>query len=52
MSFFDNFPQETLVDLLKAYDSYISTAAAAGLLTTGWTPVCISEFYDCEYQNV
>lgn len=52
MSFFDNFPQETLVDLLKAYDSYISTAADAGLLTTGWTPVCVQEFYECEYENV
>ena len=52
MSLYDNFPQETLVDLLRAYDSYIITAADAGLLTTGWTPVSVEEFYDHEYQNV
>lgn len=52
MSFYDNFKQEDLADLLRAYDSYISTAADAGLLTTGWTPVCVAEFYDTEYQNV
>lgn len=52
MSIYDNFKQEDLVDLLKAYDSYVSTAADAGLLTSGWTPVCVEEFYDNEYQNV
>lgn len=52
MSFYDNLPQATLADLLRAYDCYISTAADAGLLTTGWTPVCVEEFYNCEYQNV
>ena len=52
MSLYDHFKQEDLVDLLKAYDSYISNAAEAGLLTTGWTPVCVEEFYQHEYQNV
>ena len=52
MSLYDNFNQKDLVDLLKAYDSYISNAAEAGLLTTGWTPVCVEEFYHHEYQNV
>lgn len=52
MNLYDNFKQEDLVDLLKAYDSYIATAADAGLLKTGWTPVCVEEFYENEYQNV
>lgn len=52
MYLYDHFPQEDLVDLLRAYDCYISTAADAGLLTTGWTPVCVEEFYENEYQNV
>ena len=52
MSLYDNFNQKDLVDLLKAYDSYISNAAEAGLLTTGWTLVCVEEFYHHEYQNV
>lgn len=52
MSVYDHFSQEALADLLRAYDCYISTAADAGLLTTGWTPVCVEEFYDHEYQEV
>ena len=52
MGFFDNFKQETLVDLLKAYDSYIATAADAGLFETGWIPVCVQEFYENEYQSM
>lgn len=52
MSLYENFNQKDLVDLLDAYDSYIATAVDAGLLNTGWTPVCVEEFYGSEYQNV
>ena len=52
MTNFDNLTKEELIDLLKAYDAYISTAADAGRLNTGWVPVCISEFFSGEYQDV
>lgn len=41
-----------LMDLINAYDAYIIAAADSGRLKTGWTPVCISEFYGCEYQDI
>ena len=52
MTNLDQLSKEELIDLLNAYDAYISTAADAGRLTTGWVPVCISEFFSCEYQDV
>ena len=52
MTNLDHLTKEELIDLLNAYDAYIVTAADAGLLKTGWVPVCISEFYNYEYQNV
>ncbi len=48
----EHLSKDELIDLLKAYDSYIIAAADSGRLSTGWTPVCISEFYSCEYQDV
>lgn len=48
----EQLSKEELVDLLKAYDAYITAAADAGRLTTGWVPVCIAEFYACEYQEI
>ena len=44
--------REQLAGLLSAYDSYIVTAFDARLPETGWTPVCVSEFYENEYRNV
>lgn len=49
---FENLTKDELIDLLKAYDSYIVAAADSGRLKTGWAPVCIAEFYSCEYQEV
>lgn len=48
----DRLKKDELIDLITAYDTYIATAASAGRLNTGWVPVCISEFYSCEYQDV
>lgn len=52
MGLYESLNKEELVDLLKAYDSYIIAAADSGRFKTGWVPVCISEFFNCEYQDV
>lgn len=52
MGLYENLNKEELVDLLKAYDSYIIAAADSGRLKTGWVPVCVSEFFNCEYQDI
>ncbi len=52
MGFLNELSRDELADLLRAYDCYISTATDAGLLTTGWEPVCLEEFYGSEYRNV
>jgi len=49
---YEHLTQEELIDLINAYDSYIMCAADAGMLVSGWTPVCIDEFYQHEYQEV
>jgi hypothetical protein len=43
--------QEELLNLLKCYDEYIQQANDDDSYKGGWQPVCISEFYDCEYQE-
>lgn len=52
MAIYDHLKQEELLDLLQAYDRYISEAADANVFRTGWVPVCIEEFYESEYQDV
>lgn len=49
---YSDLNQEDLLDLLTAYDNYIATAADAGLFSRGWTPVCMGEFFENEYQSV
>ena len=44
--------KETLLDLLHEYDLYIQDANEERKYEEGWYPVCISEFYDCEYQEI
>lgn len=52
MSFYNSLPQETLADLLRAYDSYIDSAVTAGLFQSGWKPACVEDFYHSEYQEI
>lgn len=49
---YGNLDHRNLLDLIHAYDLYISTAADADLFAQGWTPVCVEEFYENEYQSV
>jgi hypothetical protein len=44
--------KETLFDLLKQYDMYIQNANDDDRYSDGWYPVCISEFLNCEYQEI
>lgn len=44
--------KEELLDLLSEYDSYIQYANEENSFAEGWRPVCINEFYDCEYQEI
>ena len=44
--------KETLLDLLHEYDIYIQDANEERKYEEGWYPVCIKEFYDCEYQEI
>lgn len=52
MTNLEHLSKAELIDLLNAYDAYIIAAADSGRLKTGWVPVCVSEFFSCEYQDV
>ena len=41
-----------LIELLKEYDLYIQNANDENLYESGWFPVCINEFFDCEFQEI
>lgn len=43
--------KEELLELLKEYDEYIQEANDENRYADGWFPVCISEFYDNEYEE-
>ena len=47
----NNITAIELRKLLIAYDRYIQNANEENLYATGWMPVCISEFYDNEFQE-
>jgi hypothetical protein len=47
---FNNLDKDELAALLFAYDEYIQNANEDDRFSDGWYPVCISEFYDCEFQ--
>lgn len=42
---------EELSDVMYEYDLYIQNANDEDKYYTGWKPVCISEFYQCEYKK-
>lgn len=46
----DHLSKEELLDLLTRYDEYIQEANDDDRYSDGWYPVCLNEFYDCEYQ--
>lgn len=45
----EELSKEELLDLIDAYDRYIQNANDEDRYPDGWYPVCIHEFYDCEY---
>lgn len=47
----NNLRQHELIKLIESYDRYIQNANNEDLFSMGWIPVCISEYYDCEYQE-
>ena len=46
----DGLTREELIELIVAYDQYIQDANDENRYQDGWYPVCIEEFYDCEFQ--
>ncbi len=44
--------KKELYDFLCHYDIYIQDANEKDLYHEGWRPVCMGEFYDCEYQDI
>ena len=48
----ENLDKKTLCQLLRQYDAYIQDANEQNLYKEGWLPVCIDEFYDCEFQEI
>lgn len=46
----EDLSREELFSLLTAYNRYIQTANEENRYADGWYPVCISEFYDNEFQ--
>ena len=44
--------KKQLLDLMHHYDLYVQEANEENKYETGWLPVCINEFYDCEYQEI
>ena len=43
--------KEELIDLIRAYDSYIQYANDRQLYLDGWRPVCIEEFYYNDFEE-
>jgi hypothetical protein len=48
----NDLPKDELIDLIYEYDKYLEYARENDLFHTGWTPVCIAEFYDVEFSIV
>lgn len=44
--------EEELRYLIVCYDKYIQDANDNNRYRDGWFPVCIDEFYDCEFQEI
>ena len=48
----DDLGRDELIALIDAYDEYIQDANEERKYETGWMPVCVDEFYDCEFQEL
>lgn len=48
---FEELTKGELVKLLVSYDAYIQNANEGDYYTYGWYPVCISEYYDTDFQE-
>lgn len=46
----DDLSRDELITLIDAYDEYIQDANEERKYEIGWMPVCVDEFYDCEFQ--
>ena len=44
--------KEELLDVLITYDKYIQEANDDNRYRDGWLPVCINEFFDCDYLEM
>ena len=44
----DKMSRKALYSIIEDYDSYIQNANDLDWFRSGWRPVCIDEFYDCE----
>lgn len=42
--------RDELIELIKAYNSYIQDANDGELYSDGWKPVCVNEFYDNDFE--
>lgn len=47
----EELDKEELLALISAYDRYIQSANNDNRYADGWYPVCISEFYNNEFQE-
>lgn len=48
----NDLSKKELLELISAYDDYIQGANDENLYSSGWNPVCIMEFYECEFQEL
>lgn len=49
---YKSLSKRKLIEFIKEYDNYIQIANEENTYEKGWYPVCIREFYDCEYQEI
>lgn len=52
MDILNNLDREELLDLLHHYNDYIQEANEEDKYKESWYPVCISEFYNNEFQLI
>ena len=43
--------RDTLIELIEMYDDYIQNANDEDSYRSGWRPVCIEEFLNCEFAE-
>jgi len=48
----ESMTKEELIDFICAYNEYLFVDFVEELEQMGRAPVCVAEFYDCEYQMI